>query len=969
MMSERKERVIIEANDTRKHIIAEHFSKYSTNYTEWFCTKSEEIINEYIEEIQSLQIGSLKSLSELRNNEDVFSLLNGVDWDFSDNETTYLTHDVHPYPAKYIPQIPCNMISALTVPGELVWDPFGGSGTTALEALLLKRRCVSTDANPLALLIGQCKTLTINVHEQREIHLYRQWLQDISNTGIDNTTTKCEPAPEIPNIEKWFHENAVRELTFIKNSINRLSPNCKIVVQTALSRTVQKMSNQESETRYASKPRDVGAGETLRCFIGDIDIVFSKVLACGRLLQGKSAKFKTFDLRNSINENSDVVKENEIDLIVTSPPYANVTDYHLYHRFRMFWLGYDPVSFGKMEIGSHLRHQKEKTGFNDYMQEMVPCLQNCFKALKPGRYAVFVVGNSVFNGVTYDTANAYREEAIKLGFEHVGTISRNLPSNKRSFESAARRAIDEKIVILKKPARNMMITLNEAPYKLWSYEKDLLLRELSNISNIEPIKKSEKQWDIELSCYDIDKLRKLTFIHEFSSDTLIREATWQSLVENGDIKENIAQRKESKYVTHGIHEYKGKFYPQLCKSLLNLACVDSGAIILDPFMGSGTTILESYLNGYQANGCDMNPLAVRIAKAKIELLEIDPIIVQELLETLYASLNENDTYISNYLYEYLPKETHAELNSWFPIPVINKLGYIVEKINKIPDDRVINFLLITLSNIIREVSQQDPGDLRIRRRKVQLEDAPVIELYKSHLYSQMNKLKNYFNSRQYSPNQFLKQKIWEGDSRDIKAFNDHGLVESSVDAVITSPPYATALPYIDTNRLSLLSLFGMEGKSRDVIEENLIGSREIKKSGKNEIEDLIKAGNFSGIVSDYAIDLINKIYELNTTNEVGFRRQNMASLLYNYFSSMTKVLENINVLLKPSGSVFIVIGNNITSSSDVTLSIETTRMLKETANNLGWTVREEIPITVTGNNMKNMSNFIKENDILWFQKP
>ena len=45
-------------------------------------------------------------------------------------------------------------------------------------------------------------------------------------------------------------------------------------------------------------------------------------------------------------------------------------DYHLYHRFRLFWLGFDPRKLAKIEIGSHLRHQKEATGFSAYLGEM-----------------------------------------------------------------------------------------------------------------------------------------------------------------------------------------------------------------------------------------------------------------------------------------------------------------------------------------------------------------------------------------------------------------------------------------------------------------------------------------------------------------------------------------------------------------------------------------------------------------------
>lgn len=931
-----------------------------------FVLKSDILIEEYEIETNQLHTKSLCSLRELEDKEKICEELKEINWSFSDNDTTYLTHDIHPYPAKFIPQIPSNIINKLSLPGELVWDPFGGSGTTALEALLLGRRAISTDANPLASVIGNGKTLTVGNEEHREFTLYKQWLENALRNGIDESLTTNPPS--IPNIEKWFNKNVIKELSFIKGSLENLSEISRSIAKVALSRTVAKMSNQDGETRYASVERNIKNGETLYCFLKDLDMVFSKVLATSKLLKGKKAIFGTFDLRSPL-EDSNLLNENQIDLIVTSPPYANVTDYHLYHRFRMFWLGFDPIDFGKKEIGSHLRHQKEKTGFDNYMEEMELCLKNCYRALKPGRYAVFVIGDSVFNKVVYDTTEAYIKVASNIGFEYVGDIKRDLHTVRRSFEGPARRAKDETILILRKPPKKVSLILQEPSYKLWQYEEELFLREVKTIFGEEPIKLKDKKWSLEIDCYDLDKVKRLTFIHRFDAEDVFEDYTWQYFLEKSDSEDINSSRRESKYLTHGIHDYKGKYYPQLCKSLLNLAGVKSGSSILDPFGGSGTTALEGTLNGYKVYSCDMNPLAVKIQKAKIDVLELNPTILLDALKSFLFSMgsfNNSQTY--TFLFEVLPQSAHQELESWFPQRVLNKLSFILEKIHKIPDGRISNLLKVVLSNIIREVSQQDPSDLRIRRRSEQLVDAPVIELFTNQLQTQLRKLECFLNSIENCPFIFQKPTIWEGDSRDFNSFSKLGLKEGSIDAIVTSPPYATALPYIDTNRLSLLVLMGLTSSLRSPIEEELVGTREIKKTNKNTIESRITNGDFSNIISPYAKDIIEVIHELNNTNNVGFRRKNMASLLYKYFSDMTYVLSNLNRLLKPNGSVFLVIGNNVTSSGETKINIETTRMLVETGEYLGWSLQEEIPITVTSENLKHISNTIKQNSILWFKK-
>ena len=85
----------------------------------------------------------------------------GQPWDYTDANTQFLTHNIHRYSGKFIPQIAARAISLLTQPGDLVVDPYCGSGTTLLESALLGRRAVGVDLNPLAVLITRVKTTPI----------------------------------------------------------------------------------------------------------------------------------------------------------------------------------------------------------------------------------------------------------------------------------------------------------------------------------------------------------------------------------------------------------------------------------------------------------------------------------------------------------------------------------------------------------------------------------------------------------------------------------------------------------------------------------------------------------------------------------------------------------------------------------------------------------------------------------------
>ncbi|MDF2770112.1 MAG: methylase protein, partial [Nitrososphaeraceae archaeon] len=86
-------------------------------------------------------------------------------WSFREidrSETSYLTHNYHRYPAKFIPQLAARLIKENSQVEELVCDPFMGSGTTLVESIVNGRRTYGTDINPVAVLITKAKTTPIN---------------------------------------------------------------------------------------------------------------------------------------------------------------------------------------------------------------------------------------------------------------------------------------------------------------------------------------------------------------------------------------------------------------------------------------------------------------------------------------------------------------------------------------------------------------------------------------------------------------------------------------------------------------------------------------------------------------------------------------------------------------------------------------------------------------------------------------
>jgi len=958
-------RLVVETSDEEKRQLDAYLLSHGTSLTEWFSARVSEATAAYAAS-RDPSAGSTAP-AYLRTPRTVFKELESLDWTFADADTGYLTHAVHPYPAKFIPQIPRLLIRTLSALGDLVWDPFGGSGTTAVEAVLLGRRCVSSDVNPLSEIIGSAKTHRLDQQDEAEARRLASNLEVLARDSISRADLLASNAeaitalvPAIPNSDKWFAPNSMTELALIRWHVEQLhTVGARAIAKCALSRIVVRVSFQDGETRYASRPRQVEDGAALRAFSAEVMSEVSRSKAFTAATVAAHSRFVTADLRHDT-----VVPPSAVDLVVTSPPYPNATDYHLYHRFRLLWLGFSPVDLSRKEIGSHLRHQREATGIEEYVSEMRACLERILVALRPSCYAALVVGDGVFKGKTHSTASLLGDAACDVGFERVGCIEREVHRTRRSFIPSARRLRHELVLLLRKPARRTSFLVKKPSYRLWPYEDRLRVEEIRAVTGAVRVDDTSNGAVVELNAGEARVLKELTFSHSFESEAFASEYTWQALLENGD-SGGARTRKDPKYAGHGIHEYKGKFYPQLAKSLLNLAQIDRQSRILDPFCGSGTVLLEAQLNGFTSVGMDLNPLAVRIAAAKCTMLDVDPGAASDFAEAAISSARAS---VADGSHAIPDDPTMRELRSWFAEPVLRKLVALRVAIEQTPQSSVRWYLTVCLSAIVRGVSHQDPKDLRIRRRKCPLTDAPVFELFAKRVEEALGRQRRLRQAMPYMPWPLGSATTIHGDARSWNSFAKLGLEPASIDAVVTSPPYATALPYIDTDRLSLLLLFGMTARERAAAEYSLTGSREITARERIAVEKLIDEGSFDSINSRTARRITREVLSLNRKSNVGFRRQNQAALLFRYYRDMNAALINIDRVAKKSASLFFVIGNNRTTAGAREVLVDSVNTLKEMGQSLGWGVERDIPITVTKEARPHHRNSITDNNIIWFKK-
>jgi tRNA G10 N-methylase Trm11 len=512
-------------------------------------------------------------------------------------------------------------------------------------------------------------------------------------------------------------------------------------------------------------------------------------------------------------------------------------------------------------------------------------------------------------------------------------------------------------------------------YKLRDYERKLAVKEFEHqFPSVKDMSITDSGITFTTSkLLDELHLRKLTFYSEFHfQNAKISKSnilTDQAIIENynnfdlnlfNEIKPN--KTREIRYLTHSFHEYKGRFYPQLAKVFMNYAGIKRGDTVLDPFCGSGTTLVESFLYGANAVGVDINPIAYLLAKAKVKsivLKQKDLSQIRKAFECIKEDPDGKKIKIENYRntldIEYL--------QNWFPENNLKKIILILEIIQKLPNETSQLFSKVVLSNLLRDFSFQDPSQLRIRRRADQPKEY-LIEIFKKNLYEQIENIERFQSLNRFELNSKIENYL--GDIRTL--MRTANLKKNSIDVVITSPPYATALPYVDTDRLSLFAFGYTDKKGFRKLEETLIGNREITKSKRELLDKELEANFEQSVLPKEIISHLQKIFLLNRDSNVGFRRKNTAALLYKYFLDMHIGINQVSQVLKKNKFAFFVVGNNRTTAGNEMIEIPTDDFVGLIAQQNSFLLVEKINMTVQQSYMIHSKNSINTESILVLQR-
>ena len=436
------------------------------------------------------------------------ALLSG-NLDFHKQDSSYASHTIHPFPAKFPPQMPRTFINGLTEKGDRVLDPMMGSGTTILETFLTGRQAVGFDIDPLAILLTNVKTKPLDAGQaiQSGNHVLYEAKQTIAKHGkeLQAFLTTRQDKSTRQFINYWFDLKTQIELLALIREIRKIpSYNVRSFLQLIFSGIIitkrggVSLALDLAHTRpHRAKVVLNQAGEViLEQDLSSVSPKRAKILT--KTLQSPIEEFGKRLLsvsKHLLNVREDTLApylsfgdaqhialgDSSIDLIVTSPPYAsNAIDYMRAHKFSLVWMGYpirDLSDKRKEYIGGEAVSQfnfedmpsrtaavvkqitdvDEKKGLvlHRYYSEMTLVLREMFRILKPGKAAIVVVGSSTMRGLDTKTEKCLAEIGESLGFEvpyigirHLDRNRRMMPTgNKVNRESQIQQRMNEEYVI------------------------------------------------------------------------------------------------------------------------------------------------------------------------------------------------------------------------------------------------------------------------------------------------------------------------------------------------------------------------------------------------------------------------------------------------------------------------------------------------------------------------------------------
>lgn len=364
--------------------------------------------------------------------------LDKIDWGFKNQDTQILASNIHPYPAKFIPQIPQKLIDILYSNQGKILDPMCGSGNTNMVSSKEGIENYGFDLNPVSTMISKSKCYSYGSNFREFIESFTKNIENLQDQEI----------PGFPDKNKWFNKSVLQKLSNIYREIEKVDDKKRRIFLKVTFSSILKKVSKSNDYRYICDNMYPGREtNSLEPDLTDYNVYKIFKDKCFENLEmvtsynvKEEGKIYNKDSRNMGKE-----IEGEIELTISSPPYVNAVDYARLHRLSFYWFDYPLRETRDDEIGSRSKRGR-KNAVQDYFDEMKSIYKNVYDNTMSGGYMCLVVGNSQKNKEKIDTINKTVAICENLGFTTVNRMPRKITKQSTGNKSIT----TEEILVFKK---------------------------------------------------------------------------------------------------------------------------------------------------------------------------------------------------------------------------------------------------------------------------------------------------------------------------------------------------------------------------------------------------------------------------------------------------------------------------------------------------------------------------------------
>lgn len=271
-----------------------------------------------------------------------------------------------------------------------------------------------------------------------------------------------------------------------------------------------------------------------------------------------------------------------------------------------------------------------------------------------------------------------------------------------------------------------------------------------------------------------------------------------------------------------IHPFPAKMAPNIAIDHLG-STANEELVVLDPMCGSGTVLAAAAARGHSARGFDVDPLAVLMSSVATHVVDTEKVVVEAERVCALARGSSVDTPRWDDL------ETQKFAEYWFAAPQRRQLNRLSRELDKVDDDAVRRALQVALSRtIITKAPKASLAADTSHSRPHRVATESSYDVYRG-FESSVASLKKLLDERSIVGS----VEVRRGDARALD------LADSSVDLVITSPPYLNAIDYLRGHKMSLI-WFGHTIPELRRIRSNSIGAeRALDGEALHQVDDMI----------------------------------------------------------------------------------------------------------------------------------